>query len=220
MLLTLPGDRVGYLHHGAVHTVQVLPRTSPAAALDDGAVVPPNRAPGPGGRSATTPRPPGTPPRRRPAPAPCSASSGSPPRGWCWRGPRPRPTRRPRTLIVAGYDGATGDLLATTTAPAAALTHTGTAFGNDAAGVTAAGPVCSPPRPPGRRRSSWCPGSPPPRSPTGCTALSPAKPAVVDPDGTPTVLPDGTLTPIGSGGTFLPVLSQGRLYALLPAGPP
>ena len=39
VLLTLPGDRVGYLHHGAVHTVQVLPRTSPAAALDDGAVV-------------------------------------------------------------------------------------------------------------------------------------------------------------------------------------
>ena len=39
VLLTLPGDRVGYLHHGAVHTVQVLPRTSPAAALDDGAVL-------------------------------------------------------------------------------------------------------------------------------------------------------------------------------------
>ena len=37
-MLALPGDRVGYLHGGAVHTVQTLPRTSPAIALD-GAVL-------------------------------------------------------------------------------------------------------------------------------------------------------------------------------------
>ena len=35
----------------------------------------------------------------------------------------------------------------------------------------------------------------------------------------PAVLPDGMLTPTGPGGRFLPVLSQGRLYGLLPAGP-
>jgi len=43
------------------------------------------------------------------------------------------------------------------------------------------------------------------------------KPAVAAADGTATVLPDGTLTPTGTGGTFLPVVSQDRLYALQPA---
>ena len=45
------------------------------------------------------------------------------------------------------------------------------------------------------------------------------RPAVLTTTGAPAVLPDGTLTPTGTGGQFLPVLSQGRLYALLPAGP-
>ena len=44
------------------------------------------------------------------------------------------------------------------------------------------------------------------------------RPAVLT-TGTPAVLPDGTLTPTGTGGRFLPVLSQGRLYALLPPAP-
>ena len=39
VLLTLPGDQVGYLHGGAVHTVQVLPRTQPAVALDGAVLV-------------------------------------------------------------------------------------------------------------------------------------------------------------------------------------
>ena len=83
VLLTLPGDRVGYLHHGAVHTVQVLPRTSPAAALDGAVAGHPTGHRGLVDASATTPHPPRSPRPPRPAPAPCKPCWRSPPPGCC-----------------------------------------------------------------------------------------------------------------------------------------
>ena len=118
VLLTLPGDRVGYLHGGAVHTVQTLPRTSPAIALDGAVLV---VQPDTGAWWTLTDDT-----------APTSVTPTAPPGAGgvdrvlavtathvliAWHPAAPDP--KTPTVIVAGYDRATGALIATTTAPAA-----------------------------------------------------------------------------------------------------
>jgi hypothetical protein len=219
VLLTLPGDRVGYLHGGAVHTVQTLPRTSPAIALD-GAVL--AVQPDTGGWWTLTD-----------TTAPISVTPAAPPGAgvvdrvlavtaahvliaWHPAGADPKTP----VVIVGGYDRVTGELIATSTAPAA-VNRPAAVVGNDAAGLTAAGQVILTVPPGG--------GSATLSVVPGFTAVTVAdrvygtlagRPAVVRADGTPAGLPDGTLTPTGTGGGFLPVVSQGRLYALMPGDSP
>ena len=121
MLLTLPGDRVGYLHGGAVHTVQLLPRTNPAIALDGAVlVIQPDTGAwwtltGDAAPTSVTPEaPPGA------GAVDTGARGHRDPRADRLAPGRDR-TRRPRPLIVAGYDRATGELIATTTTPAGAV---------------------------------------------------------------------------------------------------
>jgi len=89
--------------------------------------------------------------------------------------------------------------------------------GNDPAGLTAAGPVILTVPSDGPATVVVAPGF------TATAAadhvygtLTGGRAAVVRADGIPAPLPDGTLTPTGGGGEFLPVLSQGRLCALTP----
>ena len=221
VLLTLPGDRVGYLHGGAVHTVQTLPRTSPALALDGAVIV---SQPDTGAwwtltdDAAPTSIPPIAPPGAAAVTRVLAVTAGHVLIAW---NPAAGDPKTP-TVIVAGYDRATGALLAATSVPAAAVTRPAVVVANDAAGLTATGPVIL--------------TTPPGGGPAAVTVLpgftatavadhvygtlTGGRPVVVRADGTTAGLPDGTLTPAGTGGGFLPVLSQGRLYALLPGDPP
>ena len=125
------------------------------------------------------------------------------------------------TVIVAGYDRATGALIATTTAPAAAVNRPAAVVGNDTAGLTAAGPlILTVPPGGGPATLTVVPGFTATSVADRVYGTLAGRPAVVRADGTPAGLPDGTLTPTGTGGEFLPVVSQGRLYALLPADRP
>jgi hypothetical protein len=216
VLFTLAGNRVGYLHDGTVRVVPLLPRTDPGIAVDGAVVV---TQPDTG--AWWTVRADAAPTATRPTPPP-GAGAVQAVLGitathvilaWAPAAPDPKTP----TLIVAGYDRATGDLLATTTTPAAAVTHTGSAFGNDAAGVTAAGPVVLTTPTTGPATLVVVPGFTASAVADRVYGTVSGKPAVVAADGTPTVLPEGTLTPTGTGGTFLPVVSQDRLYALHPA---
>ena len=219
VLLTLPGDRVGYLHAGTVRVVPLLPRTDPGIALDGTVVL---TQPDTG--AWWTVRADAAPTSIRPAPPPGAAAVQNVLRvtatrvilAWTPAVPDPKTP----TVIVAGYDRATGQLLAATTAPAAAAPHptTGGVVGDDAAGVTAAGPIVLTTPTTGPATLTVVPGF-------TATAVADrvygtvtgGKPAVAAADGTAIVLPDGTLTPTGTGGPFLPVVSQDRLYALQPA---
>jgi hypothetical protein len=234
VLLTLPGDQAGYLHGGAVHTVQLLPRTSPAIALDGAVVViqpdtgawwtlTDDTAP-----TSVTPKAPAgadrvdtvlavtatrvllawTPASVNPAPGNPAGANGKTP-----------------TLIVAGYDRATGGLIASTTTPASALAgaagQPAVVVGNDTVGLTAAGPLILSTPPDGPASLTGVPGF------TAASAadriygtLAGAPAVMVDGDGIPHPLPDGTLIPTGAGGQVLPVMSQDRLYALLPGDRP
>ena len=92
--------------------------------------------------------------------------------------------------------------------------------GNDTAGLTAAGPVILT-APPGGGPATVIvvPGFTATAVADHVYGTLTGRPAVVRADGTPAGLPDGTLTPTGTGGQFLPVVSQGRLYALHARGP-
>ena len=147
MLLTLPGDQVGYLHGGAVHTVQVLPRTSPAIALDGAVLV---IQPDTGAWWTLTDDA-----------APTSVTPKAPPGAGTvdrvlavtatrvlitWTPGRDPDPKTPTALIVAGYDRATGGLIASTTTAAGALAGAAgkaapVVVGNDPVGLTAAGPL-------------------------------------------------------------------------------
>ena len=139
---------------------------------------------------------------------------------WTPAAPDPTTTRGGNgAVIVAGYDRATGRLLATTTAPATALTRAAAVVGNDTAGLTAAGPVLLQTPATGPATVTVAPGFTATTAADHVYGTVNGRPAVLTTGGAAAVLPDGTLTPTGTGGRFLPVLSQGRLYALLPAGP-
>lgn len=220
VLLTLPGDRVGYLHGGAVRTVQTLPRTTPGIALDGAALV---VQPDTGAwwtltdDAAPTSVTPAAPPGAGPVDRVLAVTGSHVLIAWH---PAAADPKTP-TVIIAGYDRATGALIATTTTPAGAVARPATVAGNDTAGFTAAGPVILSVPPAGGPATVTVVA--------GFTATGVAdrvygtvagRPAVVRADGTPAGLPDGTLIPTGTGGAFLPVISQGRLYALLPADRP
>jgi hypothetical protein len=231
VLLTLPGDQVGYLHGGAAHTVQVLPRTRAAIALDGAVLV---IQPDTGAwwtltdDAAPTSVAPKTP-----------TGAGSISRVLAVTATRvlitwtPAPAdpagvnaKNPTTLIVAGYDRATGGLIASTTTPAAALAGAAgkaapVMVGNDPVGLTAAGPLILSTPPDGPASLTVVPGFTATSAADHVYGTLDGAPAVVDAGGgTPHPLPDGTLTPLGAGGEFLPVMSQGRLYALLPGDRP
>ena len=114
VLFTLPGDRVGYLHDAAVRVVPLLPRTDPGIAVD-GAVV----LTQPDTGAWWTVRGDAAPTSTRPAPPPGAAAVHAVLGVTATRvilawTPAAADPKTP-TVIVAGYDRATGDLLATTT---------------------------------------------------------------------------------------------------------
>ena len=216
VLLTLPGDRVGYLHGGALQVLQTLPRTDPAAALDGAAVL-------------TQPDT-GTWWTLRADAAPDSTRPAAPPGGgavqavlavtathvliaWAPTAPDPKTP----TVIIAGYDRGTGQLLATTTAPAGAVRRAAGVVSNDTAGLTATGPVLLTDPPHGPAALTVVPGFTAGTAADRVYGTLAGGPAVLDGNGIPAPLPDGTLTPTGAAAGFLPVLSQGQLYALRPA---
>ena len=221
VLLTLPGDRVGYLHGGAVHTVQLLPRTTPGIAIDGAVLV---VQPDTGawwtltGDTAPASITPAAPPGAGPVDRVLAVTGSRVLISWAPAAPDPKTP----TVIVAGYDRDTGELIATTTTPAGAVARPAAVVGNDPAGLTATGPVILTDPPVGRPRVvRGRRGSPPPRPPTTSTAPSPtAGRPWSGPTASRSPLPDGTLIPTGTGGAFLPVLSQGRLYALTPEDGP
>ncbi|HZM66762.1 MAG TPA: hypothetical protein VFC16_10740, partial [Nakamurella sp.] len=140
VLLTLPGDHLGYLHGGAIQTVQTLPRTDPAVALDGAVLV---TQPDTGAWWVL-----------RSDAAPVSARPTAPPGAGAvdkvlgvsathvliaWT-PAVKDPKTP-TVIVAAYDRTTGALIASTTAPADAIGQGGPVVSNDTRCITAAGAV-------------------------------------------------------------------------------
>jgi len=220
VLLTLPGDRLGYLHAGAVQTLPTLPRTTPAIALDGAAVV---TQPDTGAwwtlrvDTAPTSIRPAAPPGAAAVQSVLAVTATHVLIAWA---PAARDSTRPPTttptVIVAGYDRGTGRLLATDTAPASAVQQVGAAVRNDTAGLTAAGPVLLSTPPAGPATVTVAPGFTATAAADHVYGTLDGKPAVLGGDAAPTLLPAGTLTPTGAGPGFLPVLSQGRLYALRP----
>ncbi len=212
VLLTLPGDHLGYLHGGAIQTVQTLPRTDPAVALDGAVLV---TQPDTGAWWVL-----------RSNAAPVSARPTAPPGAGAvdkvlgvsathvliaWT-PAVKDPKTP-TVIIAAYDRTTGALIASTTAPADAIGQGGPVVSNESRGITAAGAVVL--------TTTLGPASVVVAA--GFTATMAAdrvygevqgKAAVIGTDGA-APLPDGTLIPTGDGGGLLPVVSQGRLYALM-----
>ena len=106
--------------------VPLLPRTDPGIAVDGAVVL---TQPDTGawwtvrGDAAPTPTRPAPPPGAAAVHAVLGITATRVILAWA---PAAADPKTP-TVIVAGYDRATGDLLATTTTPAAAVTHTGTA---------------------------------------------------------------------------------------------
>ena len=235
VLLTLPGDRVGYLHSGSVRTVQVLPRTKAAIAVDGGVLVvqadtgawwtlTDDAAP----TSVTPTAPTGA----GPVQAVLAVTATRVLIAWNPTTPtenaaeaKPKDPKTPATLIVAGYDRATGELITTASTPTAALAGAAgkspVVVGNDTLGLTAAGPLILSTPPDGPAVLTVVPGFTATSAADHVYGTLAGTAAVIGADGTPQPLPDGTLTPnSGAGGEFLPVVSQGRLYALQPGNRP
>ena len=206
VLLTLPNDRLGYLHGGSVQTVEALPRTDPGIALDGSVLL---TQPDTG--AWWTLRTDASPTSVRPA-APAThlvvdrvlgITAARALIAW-----KPATTTMAGTDIVAAYDRRSGALLATTTAPAGTAAQAGDTVTDGRS--TAAGAVVL----------------------GGTLAVIPeftatavqgavfgtlaGQPATVT-GGRPTALPAGTLIPVGSGGGHLMVVSQQQVYALDPA---
>ena len=140
VLFTLPGDRVGYLHDGAVHVVPLLPRTDPGIAVDGAVVL---TQPDTGawwtvrGDAAPTPYPArAAARRRRRARRPRGHRHPGDPGLGTGRG-GPEDPDRDRRRLRPGHRGPAGHHHD----PGRRGTHTGTAVGNDQVGLTAAGPV-------------------------------------------------------------------------------
>ncbi|HZM65272.1 MAG TPA: hypothetical protein VFC16_03105, partial [Nakamurella sp.] len=140
VLLTLPGDSLGYLHAAAVQTVEQLPRTDPAVALDGAVLV---TQPDTGAwwvlRSDAAPV------SARPTP-PAGAGTVDKILGVSathvlisWN-PAVKDPKTPSS-IVAAYDRTSGALIATTTTSANTLGQGGPVVSNDTRGITAAGAV-------------------------------------------------------------------------------
>ena len=105
---------------------------------------------------------------------------------------------------MAGYDRATGGLIASTTTPAGALAGAAgkaapVVVGNDPVGLTAAGPLILSTPPDGPASLTVVPGFTATSAADHVYGTLDGAPAVVDGDGTPHPLPDGTLTPTGCG---------------------
>ena len=211
VLLTLPGDHLGYLHGAAVQTVEQLPRTDPAVALDGAVLV---TQPDTGAwwvlRSAAAPvsaRPP-APPGAGTVDKVLGVSATHVLISWT---PAVKDPKTP-SVIVSAYDRTSGALLASAVAPASAIGQSGAVVSNDAKGVTATGPVVLT-----GTTIGIVPGFTATIAADQLYGTVQGKPAVVGRDGKAAPLPDGTLVPTGDGGEYLPVVSQGRIYALNPS---
>lgn len=203
-MVTLPNNRLGYLHAGALQTVDGLPRTEPGIALDGAVLV---TQPDDGAwwtlsaGTAPTAVQPTAPPGAAQIDRVLAVDARQVLIGWA--------TPDPRACIVAAYQRQDGTLTATTTAPCSALPRNGAAYTSNG-NLAGVGPIIQ----------------------TGGTLLTvpgltvttvvdqiygttTGHPAVVTAAGQITKLPAGTLIPIGqTPGHLLVVGSTGHLYAL------
>jgi hypothetical protein len=208
VLITMPGDRAGYLHDGGLQTVRVLPRTSPVIALDGAVVV---VQPDTGAwwtlraDAAPTVITPVTPTSAGIVNRVLAVSADRVIVVWNMAAPNPRTP----SVVIAAFHRDTGEQDGSTTTPTSTFGRPASAFSSN--GTVAAGSVILTP-------TSLTVAA-------GFTATSVAdraygtvqgQPAIVDALGHPVVLPDGTLIPTGASGGHLMVVSQSRLYALNP----
>lgn len=207
-LVILPGDRVGYLHGGALQTVEVLPRTDPAIALDGAVLV---TQPDTGAwwtLTATT-----APTAVRPTPPPgaetvtgvLATSEDQVLIGWS--------TGKPQDCIAASYHRGDGALIATANAPCSALPRTGAAYASNGT-LAGVGPLVQ-----AGATMTTVPGLTVTTVADQIYGTLNGDTVTVTPEGRTTHLPAGTLIPIGlSDGRALVVGALNKLYAL--AGAP
>ena len=205
-LITLPGDHIGYLHSGALQTIDGLPRTNPAIALDGAVLV---TQPDTGAwwtLTATT-----TPEAVHPAPPAGAATierllAAGPDQillGWT--------TAKPQDCIAAAYHRTDGSLIAATTAACSTLPRAGAVYTSNGT-LAGVGPLIQV-----GVTMKAVPGLTVTTVVDQIYGTTNGTPVVVSADGQTSKLPDGTLIPIGQTGSQLLVVgSTGRLYALAP----
>ena len=203
-LVVLPDDHLGYLHDGGLQTVESLPRTDPAIALDSAVLV---TQPDTGAwwtvsaTAAPTAVQPAPPPGATSVTAVLATASDEVLVGWN--------TDNPQNCITAAYQRRDGVLTAAANAPCSSLPRTGALYRSNGS-LAGVGSLV--------RAGSTLVAVP------GLTVTTVVDqiygtlhgdPIVVRPDGHTSQLPGGTLVPVGqSRDKLLVVGASNALYAL------
>jgi hypothetical protein len=203
-LVILPNKQLGYLYGGALQTVEALPRTDPAIALDGAVLV---TQPDTGAwwtLTATTP-----PTAVRPTPPPgadavtavLATSEDQVLIGWN--------TDTPQDCIAAAYHRNDGTLIATATTACSALPRTGATYASNGT-LAGVGPLVQT-----GATMTTVPGLTVTTVADQIYGTTNGDPVTVTSTGQVTPLPNGTLIPAGQTTDHLLVVgSPGRLYAL------
>jgi hypothetical protein len=203
-LVILPGDRLGYLHGGALQTVEALPRTDPAIALDGAVLV---TQPDTGAwwtltaSAAPTAVRPTPPPGANAVTAVLATSEDQVLTGWS--------TDTPQDCIAAAYHRGDGALVAATTTACSALPRAGATYASNGT-LAGVGPLVQT-----GPTMTTVPGLTVTTVADQIYGTTNGDPVTVTSTGQVTPLPNGTLIPAGQTTDHLLVVgSPGRLYAL------
>lgn len=217
-LITLGDNRVGYLQHGQLQIVQILPRTEPAFAIDGAAVI---TEPDTGTWWTLTAdkQPVPTRPKAPAAKLAVHDIIGITPTAAvvAWADPR---SSTLSALTVVAYDRATGAEIGRVTTKQPGDVKPGRlAASNPAIGLTAAGTVVVNSAP-DHHKVAIAPGITPEAVYDRIYARAQGAGAVIGPDLKPLPLPDSTVHVVGYSKDHLMAISQDVLYALKPAAAP
>lgn len=211
VLFTLPSGELGYLHGGAVQTVRMLPRTGPGIAID-GAVLVTQPDTGTWWTLRSDAPPTAVHPRTPAGAGAVDKVLAITPKVVviAWNLATPDPSNP--ALIIAEFDRKTGAQGKSTTTTQGDFGQPGPAFASPT--VVATGSVVITPDSVGVAVGQGFVAT---AAVDRAYGMLQGQPAMFDALTHPVALPEGTLIPVGMGPGRLFVVSQGAVYALLPA---